>query len=667
MNANKPQRGKKPIPNAHQSSAFFQPNARQLAHHDHGEFDKEGTQEHERIQAKSDTFGSTPFFSPQNTIQAKLKIGAPGDMYEKEADTVADKVVQGGSADSRVAPERAGIQQQVGGSTKEETIQNMEQEVPTQAQNPDGALPAGATLENNLNGSKGKGQKLDEDTKNEMETGIGSDFSNVNVHTDAQAVQMNQDLGADAFTHGNDIYFNRGQYNPTTKKGKHLLAHELTHTVQQGGAVQRKKAQTNISSTSHNVQGGFWGRVWGGIKSFGQSVWSGTKKFASWAWNGAKSIGSSVWNWLKNAGTQVWKAIKWFGNKAWDLIKALGTVLWEKLVWLGINAWSFISNLPKRFWRLMVHGWEGIKGTVSWLWKGLKGGAKHIWKAVTGTFSWLKDGIFGALRWIGDGLDKGFAWAVDFVKNPSLSKLWDGLLGGLSWLGEGVKGFVRWGWRGIQGAAVWAREGLSGLAGWIWDGIVGAGKWLAKDLLLLLEFFGLGERLQIIWGLIFRMRKLTPAEIAASLKVHPSGMIPYNLIRVDENSLISSLGGDSAVTTMHIIHSPKGGISKSTMVHELTHVAQYEHVGAVYMAEAVHAQQVYGRTGGGVGSGDAYDYTRDGALPAQRAAGRKFKDLNREAQAQLVQDYYDGLMASFSILPKADYDPFIQDMQNGEF
>ena len=67
-----------------------------------------------------------------------------------------------------------------------------------------------------------------------MESRFNADFSGVRVHTDASAVQMNAQISAQAFTHGNDIYFNSGKYNPDTGSGKHLLAHELTHTIQQG-------------------------------------------------------------------------------------------------------------------------------------------------------------------------------------------------------------------------------------------------------------------------------------------------------------------------------------------------------------------------------------------------------------------------------------------------
>ncbi len=97
-----------------------------------------------------------------------------------------------------------------------------------------------STLQSQLDASKGKGSSLPENTRTDMESTIGADFSGVSIHTDNNAVQMNKDLGAKAFTHGSDIYFNQGQYDTNSSGGQHLLAHELTHTVQQGAAIRKK-------------------------------------------------------------------------------------------------------------------------------------------------------------------------------------------------------------------------------------------------------------------------------------------------------------------------------------------------------------------------------------------------------------------------------------------
>ncbi|MDJ1180770.1 DUF4157 domain-containing protein [Roseofilum sp. BLCC_M91] len=99
----------------------------------------------------------------------------------------------------------------------------------------DGSFEASSGIERTIKSKEGGGSSLPKETKSFMESRFNNDFSGVRVHTDSDSVQMNKDLGAKAFTHKKDIYFNSGQYNPTSTGGKHLLAHELTHTIQQTG------------------------------------------------------------------------------------------------------------------------------------------------------------------------------------------------------------------------------------------------------------------------------------------------------------------------------------------------------------------------------------------------------------------------------------------------
>jgi hypothetical protein len=94
---------------------------------------------------------------------------------------------------------------------------------------------ASAQLSSRIESKAGTGNKLSGRVLHEMSTSFGTDFSQVNIHTDADAVQMNKELNAQAFTNGSDIYFNNGKYSPETSEGKELLAHELTHVIQQKG------------------------------------------------------------------------------------------------------------------------------------------------------------------------------------------------------------------------------------------------------------------------------------------------------------------------------------------------------------------------------------------------------------------------------------------------
>src|SRR5262249_24111636 len=80
---------------------------------------------------------------------------------------------------------------------------------------------------------KGSGQRIEPSVRTLMETRIGEDFGGVRVHTDVHAAQTAEQLNAVAYTVGRDIFFSNGQYRPQTTEGKRLLAHELTHVVQQ--------------------------------------------------------------------------------------------------------------------------------------------------------------------------------------------------------------------------------------------------------------------------------------------------------------------------------------------------------------------------------------------------------------------------------------------------
>ncbi|NOZ26255.1 MAG: DUF4157 domain-containing protein, partial [Nitrospirae bacterium] len=115
-----------------------------------------------------------------------------------------------------------------------------EEEEPVQAMGGTGGTVS-EDLQGRIKGTKGAGEPLSEPVREFMEARLNHDFSNVRVHTDSEAVRMNRELGAQAFTYGSDIYFNEGMYSPGSSQGKRLLAHELAHTIQQGASrkVQR--------------------------------------------------------------------------------------------------------------------------------------------------------------------------------------------------------------------------------------------------------------------------------------------------------------------------------------------------------------------------------------------------------------------------------------------
>jgi hypothetical protein len=116
------------------------------------------------------------------------------------------------------------------------------------------------------------GQPLGNDVRGFMEPRFGADFSNVRVHHDGEAAGLNNRLGAKAFTYQNHIFFSRGQYQPGTSDGKQLLAHELTHTIQQGHAVQRSPETAPVSAAPATPT----------VRRFG--IQDALDKFADWAY-----------------------------------------------------------------------------------------------------------------------------------------------------------------------------------------------------------------------------------------------------------------------------------------------------------------------------------------------------------------------------------------------
>jgi hypothetical protein len=186
-------------------------------------------------------------------VQPKLTIGAPGDKYEIEADSMAERVMSMTEPANPAAMQRSeageedALQRQPLADSITPLIQRQSEEgediqtkPSVQRAGGDGGVHASSSIENTLASQKGGGSPLDEEVRSFMEPRFGNDFSSVRIHTGSNAVQMNKELHAQAFTHGSDVYFNEGKYNPRSNEGKQLLAHELTHVVQQTGAVQPK-------------------------------------------------------------------------------------------------------------------------------------------------------------------------------------------------------------------------------------------------------------------------------------------------------------------------------------------------------------------------------------------------------------------------------------------
>jgi outer membrane protein OmpA-like peptidoglycan-associated protein len=213
-----------------------------------------------------------------------ISVGLPGDKYEREADEVARKVVQESNSGqkqeaAKVKRKSAGmgvVQRKTIGNQKvartgvssagpgksnvsrESNIkrgkgQSGRSQTPALQASSNKELSVSNNFASKLSNKKGGGKPIPTDTRKSMESSLNTDLGNVRLHTDQEAVQMSKDIGANAFTHGNNIYFNQGKMDTSTSKGKELLAHEVVHTMQQDGA--HDSIQRDEVSVFHETDG----------------------------------------------------------------------------------------------------------------------------------------------------------------------------------------------------------------------------------------------------------------------------------------------------------------------------------------------------------------------------------------------------------------------------
>lgn len=211
-------------------------------------------------------FANIPIFAPNSTptpIQPKLTIGQPGDRYEQEADAVARQVVSQINSPQTVQREEMPeeedelMMKSESGTIQREELPEEEEELqmkPMVQFQADGEMAASSDLEASIQQARGSGQPLSDRIREPMEQAFGADFSGVKVHADATSERLNQSIQAKAFTTGTDIFFRQGAYNPGSRGGQELIAHELTHVVQQNaGIVQQGQAQT-LPAGNHAIQ-----------------------------------------------------------------------------------------------------------------------------------------------------------------------------------------------------------------------------------------------------------------------------------------------------------------------------------------------------------------------------------------------------------------------------
>jgi hypothetical protein len=204
-------------------------------------------------------------------IQPKLTVTPAGDIYEQEADHIANQVLQqinegSGSREVQRQEEEeeemqmqreAQVQRQEIPEEEEELMMRRDlsaqrQEIPEEEEalqmQPDGTMQTTTSLTTAVEGAQGNGRSLSQKTRKPLERAFGTNFDNVRIHADSEADRLSHAMQARAFTVGSDIFFRQNAYAPQSTSGQKLLAHELTHVVQQGFAPTRHEDDEKASA-----------------------------------------------------------------------------------------------------------------------------------------------------------------------------------------------------------------------------------------------------------------------------------------------------------------------------------------------------------------------------------------------------------------------------------
>lgn len=180
--------------------------------------------------------------------QAKLTVGAADDAYEQEADRVAGEVMTMAAPAGEMSVQREEAEEDdlqmkrapeiVQRAALGEDDELQMERIQRAADEPDlmNSFDVTGELEGQIQSQKGSGQNLDSGDQQFFESRFNQNFSDVRIHTGGVSDSINRSIGARAFTNGSDVFMRGGEYNPGTSGSRELLAHELTHVVQQTGS-----------------------------------------------------------------------------------------------------------------------------------------------------------------------------------------------------------------------------------------------------------------------------------------------------------------------------------------------------------------------------------------------------------------------------------------------
>ncbi|MFW6063008.1 MAG: DUF4157 domain-containing protein, partial [Chloroflexota bacterium] len=207
---------------------------------DEEELQMQRQEEEEELQAQREALEEEELQMQRQEEEEELQMQRQED--EEELQMQRQEVDEEEELQAQRLEDQEELQMQRQEDEEELQMQRQEEEEELQAK----AAPIGreggavdAATEQSIRQARGNGQRMPTSVRRSMERAFGADFGNVRVHTGSQSDRLNRAISARAFTTGSDIFFRQGAYDPHSRSGQQLLAHELTHVVQQGSAARR--------------------------------------------------------------------------------------------------------------------------------------------------------------------------------------------------------------------------------------------------------------------------------------------------------------------------------------------------------------------------------------------------------------------------------------------
>ncbi len=402
-------------------------------------------------------------------IQPRLKVNKPGDSFEREADATADRVMRMSTTEKVSSPYTgAGTGPSISRAATAPVVPLFRSHRPTTAQplslsrkcahceeqekklqrkdTGDAVLSTAGDekmkfVEKELSLSKSGGQPLPTHIRSFMGKSMGVDFSAVRIHTGGNAIAMNKAVHAHAFTHGKDIYFNSGMYDPDSPAGQHLLAHELTHVVQQGYAPAIEATGSQPKAEGATIQR--WGladladlnplevdidtlvrkyvpelvdikqagglapwidkKITGAIESIMNAVMGPIKSAADFVSSLSPTLAKII-NWIKTAGIKVSKndcsSFTELATMIEQLVDELTAPAIEKIKEFAGKASAWCKDIWERFG---VPVWDFIKKYVGDQWELIKSLASTIWQKTAPIREWAASVWIKFKNWLGIG------------------------------------------------------------------------------------------------------------------------------------------------------------------------------------------------------------------------------------------------------------------------